>query len=463
MVAPRVSEAPKPLISLKIDGWESGYKSVDKVLKHLRLKGSGYAYQSYASVESYAEVFNRFCVFSKIGDPDKAMTLPKKQLEEKIEAFLLQGINKNLSRKTIATRRYNLMMHFNQNGRKLDVEKIKIPPRYRKRPEHTPGPEEVLKMSESAESLRDRAIILCLYTSGFRDSTFRALRYKDVKGDLESGSPITFVPCYPEMKAILHKACKNNIPYYSFFDPIATESLRAYLRDREAKYGKMQDEMILFIPSPLQSHLGTGKAAYSPLSKNELSRMIKKSARNAGIQDWKFVHTHSLRYAFEKAIMRRQDGTNTSDKDQEFIMGHILPNSQDPYYGSGVVVRDSTVSFDKASCEYLRREYGKMAFFPPRYVLSQDEVRVTFKEQFLRMSGLDDKEIRGLGDLSKKTVEELRRAVEERHERKQGLNGNSQKIVLLKDLKKWILKGWDYKRDLPGGKEVVIGLPEKRE
>jgi integrase len=462
MAVPKVPLAPKPLISLKIDGWKSGYKSVDKVLKHLRMKGSGYAHQSYASVESYAEVFNRFCVFSGISDPDKATILPKRQLEEKITAFLHQGIDKNLSRKTIATRRYNLLMHFNQNGRKLDIEKIKIPPRYRKRPEHTPGPEEVLKMSDSAESLRDRAIILCLYTSGIRDATCKALRYKDAKGDLESGAPTTFVPIYPEMKAINHKACKNNIPYYTFFDQIATEALRAYLREREAKYGKMQDEMILFIPSPLQSHLGLEKAAYKPLSKNELSRIIKKAARNAGIPDWQFIHTHSLRYAFEKAIMRRQDGTNTADKDQEFIMGHILPNSQDPYYGSGVVVRDSAVSFDKAGCEYLRKEYSKMAFFPPRYVLSQDDVRVTFKEQFLRMSGLSDKEIGSLGDLSKKTVEELRRVVEERHEKKQGLNGNNQKIVPVEELEEWVGRGWDYKRDLLGGKKVIIGLPEKR-
>ena len=63
------AEAPKPLVSLKINGWKSDYKSVEKVLRHFQFKGSGYEFQSYASVESYAEILNRFIRFAQSKDP----------------------------------------------------------------------------------------------------------------------------------------------------------------------------------------------------------------------------------------------------------------------------------------------------------------------------------------------------------------------------------------------------------
>jgi len=34
--------------------------------------------------------------------------------------------------------------------------------------------------------------------------------------------------------------------------------------------------------------------------------------------------------SFEEGVKRRPDGTMMGEKDQEFLMGHILPGSQDP-------------------------------------------------------------------------------------------------------------------------------------
>jgi site-specific recombinase XerC len=48
--------------------------------------------------------------------------------------------------------------------------------RYRKVLEHIPRSEEILRTADAALSVRDRAMILCAYTSGLRDSTMYDLR-----------------------------------------------------------------------------------------------------------------------------------------------------------------------------------------------------------------------------------------------------------------------------------------------
>ena len=66
-------------------------------------------------------------------------------------------------------------------------------------------------------------------------------------------------------------------------------------------------------------------------------------------REWEYMTPHSLRKAFERAL--RNSGLDT--KDQEFLMGHILPGSQDTYY-------------DKTKVEDLRRKYAQVNFFPER-------------------------------------------------------------------------------------------------
>ncbi len=80
------------------------------------------------------------------------------------------------------------------------METYHVPARYRKAPEYIPNSSEVLRMADAALSPRDRAMILCLYTSGLRHKTLPALRYKDVKHELKNG--IVLVPVYPEMKEV---------------------------------------------------------------------------------------------------------------------------------------------------------------------------------------------------------------------------------------------------------------------
>ena len=80
-----------------------------------------------------------------------------------------------------------------------------------------------------------------------------------------------------------------------------------------------------------------------------VTRMVKSSAKMAGIREWRAVSPHSLRKAFERAL--RNSGLDV--KDQEFLMWHILPGSQDTYY-------------DKTKIEEMRGKYARIEFFPSR-------------------------------------------------------------------------------------------------
>ncbi len=256
------------------------------------------------------------------------MALPKGEIEDLVHSYLDQSLAKGLSRKTVKTRRSYLLLHFKKNGfkgeRALDIEVYSVPARYRKVLEHIPSSEEILRMADAALSVRDRAMVLCAYTSGLRDSTFRALRYKDVKDDLANDTVL--VPIYPEMKRVLDKACKNNIPYFTFFDALSTEALRSYLRDRERRFGPIEDEEVLFPPGAGASHLARHRSRLRPLGDADFGRIVKKAARNAGIKEWKGGPPPRPAKVLrgggeEEEAGRRDDG----EEDQEFLMGHILP------------------------------------------------------------------------------------------------------------------------------------------
>lgn len=74
---------------------------------------------------------------------------------------------------------------------------------------------------------------------------------------------------------------------------------------------------------------------------------MKRAAKNIGIGNWRQVRPKSLRVAFESALRN----ANLDPKDQEYLMGHILPGSQDYYY-------------DRFKVEELREKYSEVRFFP---------------------------------------------------------------------------------------------------
>jgi len=363
---------------LKVEGWRSSFESVNKMLRHYSRK-----VRSEHTRMNAIGTLSRFCMFVGVDDPDSLVRLSPQEASRLVQEFIDYLNERGLSVRYVNISLAYLKTFFRVNGfkndRELEVERYYQPSRYMKREEYVPTPEEIYRMAYSSGSARNKALILALYTSGLRNSTLRALLYRDVKEELEAGFDIIKVPVYPEMKKIDPSACKGNIPYYSFLSKEAVEALREYLDERREVYGDIKDDEPLFISET--TNIDPIERRRKPVMKKSLSAIVKRAARKAGIKKWKAVYPHCLRKAFESAL--RNSGLDV--KDQEFLMGHILPGSQDTYY-------------DKTKVEDLRRKYAKVVFFPQKVFLTE-EMR---KRQLLdtaRLLGFGEEKIRRLEEI----------------------------------------------------------------
>jgi len=130
---------------------------------------------------------------------------------------------------------------------KFKLEELELDASYRvmKRPEYVPTKEEVYKMASVCD-LKWRAIILCLFQSGLRNSALRALTYGMLKDQIESDVIPIKIHVTGELRKVLPAACKEGVDYWTFFGPEASEALRQYINWRREKYGKIEDDELLF-------------------------------------------------------------------------------------------------------------------------------------------------------------------------------------------------------------------------
>jgi integrase len=312
---------------LGVEGWTSRYQSVNNVLLRLTRKS-----KSEGTKKVYLWHLYKFCRFAD-RTPAQLVRMRRNEVEHLVQQYAdsFSGISRAYSNLAIAA----LKSFFAANGftrnRALEVESYYRPPRHRITNEYIPTRAEAYRMADSSGSLRDRAIILMLYSSGLRNSTLRALRVKDVKTELLAGQDIIMIPVYPEMKQVDPAACKGAIPYYTFLCDEGTQALRLYLEDRKERFGDISEEEPLFCTE--HNQLPREERHKRPITGRELQIIAKLAAKRAGLPQWAQVHPHVFRKSYER-ILRTQliDGSNMDVKTQEFLMGHVLPGSQDNYY-----------------------------------------------------------------------------------------------------------------------------------
>ncbi len=362
--------------SLKIDGWRSGFSSVDKCLTYYARK-----VKSEGTRSNFGTILSAFCRYCN-KNPNDLVDMTSKEVSSQVQVYVDSLAGKDLSIRYVNMCLGYLKTFFKINGFKgdkaLEVERHYQPSRYRKREEYIPTSNEIHDMSLAAGSLRNKALVLGLYTSGLRNSSIRALLFKDIKEELANNFDNIKFSVYPEMKKVDPGACKGNIPYYSFISKEATKVLREYLTTRERVQGNIEDDEPLFCAA--SSNMTIEKKRHTLVLKKSLEALVKNAARKAGIINWKAVYPHCLRKAFESAL--RNSGLDI--KDQEFLMGHILPGVQDTYY-------------DKTKSYYLRGKYRQVIFFPER----------GFSEEQRKRQILDTVKLLGYSDDKIKRVEEV--------------------------------------------------------
>lgn len=389
-------------------------------------------------------------------DPEALVRLDSAKASGLCQDFTDYFMDKSYSIRYVNVSQAYLKTFFKENGftgeKELKVERYHQPTRYRKKLEYIPTPKEIYKMGYAGGSAKNRAMIFALYTSGLRNSTLRALRCQDVKKELESGLNVVKIPIYPEMKKIDPAACKGDIPYYTFIDPETVKALREYLEERKKHFGSIIDEEPLFCSDSNQ--ISKVKQRNVPVSKNGLERVVKRAARKAGIEKWTDVTPKCLRKAYESTLRNNR----LDPKDQEFLMGHILPGTQDPYY-------------DYSSVEDLRGKYSGLIFFKTTEVdklemikafaqtLGIDKIEVKIRKMREKQSELD--EIEALGRIMREElgIKPLRTKTV-KYKKNVDLNKNDcpkfdTKIVSENQLVPYLNEGWDIVRELKNTKIVI--------
>lgn len=329
---------------LRVNEWRSSYRSVNNMLLHLIRKS-----KSEGSRRLYLWHLSKFCQYTH-RKPNELVALRRSQVEKLVQEYAdsLMEASPRYSNLAVAV----LKAFFGVNGFKrakaLELETYHAPPRFRISPEYIPTKSEVYRMADSACSLRDRAMILTLFSTGLRNSTLRAIRCGDIAEELRNNCVNVKVPVYPEMKKLAPNACKGRIPYYVFTSDEATQALKLYLNERKEKHGDIEGSEPLFCTE--YNQIDRNSRRRNPVSSRYVEIIVKSAAKRAGINQWKAVHPHCLRKAFE-SVLRNQlvDGSNLDVKTQEFFMGHVLPGSQDPY-------------FDRSKVEHMRIQYSRLRF-----------------------------------------------------------------------------------------------------
>jgi len=427
---------------LKLDPeWRaSDYQSVQRWIRRLRRKGS------VSTMKLYFKLLAWFVQFCRM-NPDEFVGLPRDEVAGRIQDFCDKLSDEG--RRSMASNAMKALRSFlKANGFKVEDMELEDSYRAMKRPEYVPTKEEVYKMA-SVCGLKWRAIILCLFQSGLRNSALRALTYGMLKDQIESGVVPIRVHVTGELRRIVPDACKEGVDYWTFLGAEASEALRQYIEWRREKYGGIDDDELLF-PSesrelPLEERLRT------PMSQWHLTRIVKEAARKAGIKRWREVRAHSLRKTFRAVLDAGYiDGGQMAEDDKEYLMGHRLPGAKEPYHNANI--------------DILAQRYMKLRWAVEGAISQAAKIEAI--KAFAKSLGIEDIEVR----IAKLREEEPEISDEEavgriireelgiarlKSEAGKDRSGDPRKIVCEDELERYLAEGWDIQAILPSGRILI--------
>jgi integrase len=386
--------------------------------------------------------------------PDDLLQLPIDDVSEKIQAFC-DKYNEAGKARTAHVALHSLRSFFKHNG----IEELKVEDynwRKNRRMEYVPTKEEIFRIAEHCDA-RARAIVLCAFQSGLRNSALRAICHRDIKEQLETGKIPIRIHVNSEFRQRIPQACKEDAEYYTFFGKEATQALREYLEWRVIEQGKIGENEPLFTPYEAFSQ---PKSRNSALCEDSLQRLIKRAARRARIRDWRQIRFHSLRKSF-RAILDAGyvDGGQMAEDDKEYLMGHTLSSSKEPYHN--------------ANADILEQRYMKLNWSPTIQVTK--ETKLEMIKAFAQSLGIAELEVKiqklrnrqpemeEMDAIGKVMREELgikpteNKMVKYRREEKDSDDHKKyeSKIVGEKELLSHIDNGWEIIKEMKNGKLAV--------
>ena len=254
------------------------YNSVNKMLGELKLLT-----RSENTEKTYLKGLNCFVQTMNIGNLDEFVEKIKTQSinpDEIHKEFVISLANKNLAPKTVGAWAASLRKFLMANGIELKrTTQIKI---YNIHEDTLPEKEDLKKVLSYC-SLRAKAIILLLASSGLRVGELRNLKVSDA--DINSNPGIV------KIRGLTAKERKSRT---TFFSNEAKQTLQSYLENRKNNGHQLTEDSFLFT-----THDGR-QMSYQNLQfvlNNVFKKVSKKEGKRYGL------HAHSLRKFFKTQLI----------------------------------------------------------------------------------------------------------------------------------------------------------------
>ncbi len=259
---------------------------------------------------------------AKLSGPGELLGLPDRDIKTLVRRvanwYLQQGKGVWAKQVTITMKGF-----LEAHDRRLEFkrsERIRTPAKKKIGIEHIPTKAEVFRMAENAGSLRNKAIMLCLFQSGVRVSCLCNWTYSLVSNQLypEISLPVR-IRVTPSLDT---KLSLYGLSYYlTGLKEGAAKALRAYLDSRKARGWNPGPADPLFVQE------GAGKNG-EKIRREHVWRLVKSSARHSGINP-ESVWVHCLRKSFRKVL---NASPHIDEDTKEALMGHKLPGSRGSYF-----------------------------------------------------------------------------------------------------------------------------------
>jgi integrase len=424
------------------------FSSVNKLIDYLYLRKTG----SERSIMFYCWLLTNFTLWAASSEwvtsqfpsknhltPDDFLSWTKQELEVLVQRYADETRNRSLKRGPSSMYANcalaGLKTYFRVNGFRpennleLLLQSYHQPPRTRNTRQYVPTIGEACIMAERTGNVRNRPLILTMSSSGLRNTAVRAVLVGDVIKEIEAGHENLLIKVEPEWNRRLPGACKGSIPYYTFTSAEATRAIKEMLDRRREEFGEVKEDEPLFTS---RGYLTSYKV---PVSQRELEEIVKIAAREACLKDWKNVTPHCLRKVFEGVLRAPlKDGSRMDTKDQEFLMGHILPGSQEAYY-------------DWSKINRLREQFAKLVFEDN---VTPEQENVNAYKRLAKILEIDVDKIRadrervlGRRLLATEELEVLERAIKVKISPKQ--DRTEQRIVQKNELQTYLSVGWKFR------------------
>jgi len=237
-----------------------------------------------------------------------------------------------------------LVSFFRANGLSLELESI---PRGPKREELVLRKSLIYSMADYAASLRNRAIVLCMYQSGLGIIALRNLNYAHVKKQLEENR----VPIRMHITSHINQRV-SQVPYYAFFGEEACEALKAYVNERKKRFQELvektdaRENHSLDVDNALFASEGRSIAFGERMAISSIWRVITDAAKRTSLEKEKF-RPGFLRKAFEREL----DRAPIDEKTCNYLKGK-------PNHGIEYDIQEVERQYKK--CNFGRTELDKL-------------------------------------------------------------------------------------------------------